>query len=92
MHECGFCGRPFATDEGQPTCVSCPVRGGCQFVRCPHCGYENPVEPAWLTRVRAWFGTAAARRAGYSAEGDFIGDDAAGTPAGNTAREEAECR
>jgi rubredoxin len=76
-HTCGFCGRVFAEDEGQPTCGSCPLKGGCQLVRCPHCGYENPVAPPWLARVRAWFGTAAARSAGYDAQGDFIDDGAA---------------
>lgn len=71
---CGFCGRTFEPDEGQPTCASCPLKGGCQLVRCPHCGYENPVTPAWLTRVRSWFSTPAARRAGYDENGDRIED------------------
>jgi hypothetical protein len=77
-HTCGFCGQTFAQDEGQPTCQSCPLRGGCQMVRCPHCGYENPVTPPWVARVRAWFGTAAARRAGYDADGVHVGEPAAG--------------
>jgi hypothetical protein len=79
MHECGFCGRTFAEDDGQPTCASCPIKGGCQLVRCPHCGYENPLPPAWLTRVRSWFGTAAARQAGYDASGTYTGTDATAT-------------
>jgi hypothetical protein len=52
---CGFCQRTFAPDEGQPTCASCPLKGGCQLVRCPNCGYENPVTPAWVARLRSWF-------------------------------------
>jgi hypothetical protein len=53
---CGFCARTFAPDEGQPACTSCPLRGGgCQLVRCPNCGYENPVTPPWLTQLRSWF-------------------------------------
>jgi hypothetical protein len=71
---CGFCGREFAVDEGQPTCAKCPLRGGCQLVRCPHCGYENPVVPAWVDRLRAWFGSAEARRAGYDAAGAYQGE------------------
>jgi hypothetical protein len=51
---CGFCARTFAQDEGQPTCAACPLKGGCQFLRCPYCGYENPVTPLWLTRLRSW--------------------------------------
>jgi hypothetical protein len=51
---CGFCNVTFEPDEAQPTCASCPLRGGCQLVRCPQCGYENPITPAWLTRLRDW--------------------------------------
>jgi hypothetical protein len=70
-YTCGFCSRRFAQDEAQPTCVTCPLKGGCQLVRCPHCGYENPVEPPWLGRVRSWFTTPAARAAGYDARGNY---------------------
>lgn len=51
---CGFCGSAFAEDRGQATCQRCPLSDGCRFVRCPACGYENPVAPAWLQRLRAW--------------------------------------
>jgi hypothetical protein len=82
---CGFCGRSFAPDAGQPTCLSCPLKGGCHLVRCPHCGYENPMAPAWLTRIRDWFATPEARRAGYDAGGDWT-DEAA-----DTVRREVSC-
>jgi hypothetical protein len=49
---CGFCRAAFEEDQAQPTCAGCPLKGGCQLVRCPHCGYENPVVPIWLTRLR----------------------------------------
>lgn len=93
-HVCGFCGQSFQPDEGQPTCRSCPLKGGCQMVRCPHCGYENPLTPPWVTRVRAWFSTAAAQRAGYDSAGDYVGmddedDEDAAAPA---ARKEVACR
>jgi hypothetical protein len=52
---CGYCGKSFAEDQGQPACASCPLRSGCRFLRCPHCGYENPTAPPWLARVRGWF-------------------------------------
>ncbi|CAN5781985.1 hypothetical protein BH23GEM9_BH23GEM9_28330 [soil metagenome] len=80
-HSCGFCGRVFRQDEGQPTCAACPLSGGCRLVRCPHCGYENPVAPAWVDRVRAWFGTRQARQAGYDEVGNHTDD-----------REGATCR
>jgi hypothetical protein len=51
---CGMCARTFEEDRGQATCRACPLSSGCRFVRCPHCGYENPVEPAWLLRLRQW--------------------------------------
>jgi hypothetical protein len=73
-YRCGFCDRTFMQDEAQPTCASCPLRGGCQLVRCPHCGYENPTEPAWLSRVRGWFATAEARSAGYDTAGNHHDD------------------
>lgn len=53
---CGFCGRDFEEDRGQPTCRSCPLGDACRFVRCPHCGYENPARPGWLERLAALFG------------------------------------
>jgi hypothetical protein len=48
---CGFCAREFLEDRGQPACRSCPLSTGCHLVRCPHCGYENPVLPGWLARL-----------------------------------------
>lgn len=53
---CGFCGQEFEEDRGQPTCRSCPLGEACRFVRCPHCGYENPARPGWLERLAALFG------------------------------------
>lgn len=53
---CAFCQRTFTEDLGQPTCQGCPLAGACRFVRCPHCGYENPVAPAWVDRVKRWIG------------------------------------
>lgn len=50
---CGFCGREFEEDRGQPACRSCPLGEACRFVRCPHCGYENPARPGWLERLTA---------------------------------------
>lgn len=46
--ECGRCGTRFGEDRGQPACRSCPLADGCRYVRCPACGYENPVTPGWV--------------------------------------------
>jgi hypothetical protein len=51
---CGFCAREFPEDRGQPACRGCPLSSGCHFVRCPDCGYENPLPPDWLRRLTRW--------------------------------------
>lgn len=39
MIRCALCGFEY---EPLPACpLSCPLRGGCHFVCCPHCGYQN---------------------------------------------------
>lgn len=50
-------------DDAQPACAGCPLKGSCLLVRCPHCGYENPVAPAWLVRIRGFLGTRQVRLA-----------------------------
>ena len=37
---CALCGFRFHS-EG-PVCTACPLSGGCEVVRCPHCGYQFP--------------------------------------------------
>lgn len=54
VHTCGFCGVDFREDRGQPACRRCPLARACRFVRCPECGYENPVTPDWLDRLPSW--------------------------------------
>jgi len=51
---CGLCAQEFPEDRGQPACRGCPLAAGCHFVRCPRCGYENPLPPAWLSRLARW--------------------------------------
>ncbi len=53
MVTCAFCGHDFAEDRAQPACQACPLSRGCRALRCPHCGYENPVRPA----APAWLGS-----------------------------------
>jgi hypothetical protein len=52
---CGFCAREFTEDRGQSTCGACPLTGGCRWIRCPHCGYENPETPRWMEGLRKVF-------------------------------------
>lgn len=65
MVTCGYCRESFEEDRAQPTCGACPLSSACNFVRCPHCGYENPATPAWITRLRGWLKTQDARDLGY---------------------------
>lgn len=51
---CGFCGEEFVEDRSQAACQACPLSRACGLVRCPHCGYENPKQPAWITRLKEW--------------------------------------
>lgn len=51
---CGFCGAEFVEDRSQATCQACPLSKACGLMRCPHCGYENPKQPAWLAKIREW--------------------------------------
>ena len=50
---CGLCLQAFEEDKSQPTCASCPLSKACRYVRCPHCGYENPATPTWMKKLRA---------------------------------------
>ena len=54
MVTCGFCGADFVEDRSQATCQACPLSKACGLMRCPHCGYENPKQPAWLDTIREW--------------------------------------
>ena len=53
---CGYCGKPFDEDRSQPACRQCPVGSGCGLVRCPHCGYENPGMPGWISFLKKRLG------------------------------------
>lgn len=49
---CGMCRLEFEEDRAQPTCQACPLSRACKHVRCPQCGYENPVTPGWVKSLR----------------------------------------
>lgn len=55
---CAFCGLEFRDQDSRTACQSCALlrlnRGmrSCGRLRCPRCGYENPIEPSWLKRLR----------------------------------------
>ena len=49
---CPFCGTTFDEDAASKTCSTCSAFGGCRKIKCPHCGYEMPREPAFLRWLR----------------------------------------
>ena len=50
--KCSFCGKEFEEAAGRSACESCALFSGCKNVRCPYCGYESPLEPGWIRRLR----------------------------------------
>ena len=49
---CSFCGKGFDEQLARKSCQACAMFGGCRKLKCPHCGYEVPPEPASLRWVR----------------------------------------
>ncbi|GFE60386.1 hypothetical protein [Geobacter sp. AOG2] len=47
---CGFCGHEFDENESKHGCGGCP--GGCHSVHCPRCNYKNPLEPAFIGKLK----------------------------------------
>ncbi len=52
--KCSLCGYEFREEEGEAACKGCPLAGACHMVRCPHCGYDMPVEPRLIKALKAW--------------------------------------
>lgn len=57
MITCGFCGRQFSEEAGSNSCASCPLsklkgKNGCGMIKCPYCGYENPLESGLVKKLR----------------------------------------
>ena len=53
---CGFCGKAFEEDRSQPACKTCPLGSDCGLILGPHCGYENPSTPAWISFIKKRLG------------------------------------
>jgi hypothetical protein len=57
LFSCPLCGGHFS--HGQAVCSACPLRPRCDFVGCPHCGYQFPrtsVIVEALGRLVRWLG------------------------------------
>ena len=53
---CGFCGKSYEEDRSQRACKACPLGSDCGLILCPHCGYENPGTPRWISFLKDRFG------------------------------------
>ncbi len=53
---CAYCHTVFDEKTSRLACSACVVSEGCRRLRCPECGYEMPEEPAFVKRLRAWWG------------------------------------
>ncbi|MEI6971014.1 MAG: hypothetical protein WCL44_05800 [bacterium] len=49
--KCTMCGYQFEQKAGKAACKDCPLGSGCGMVCCPNCGFELPVEPAWIGKL-----------------------------------------
>jgi hypothetical protein len=69
MIRCGFCGHEFAEEEGIRGCGGCGKPTACANIRCPRCNYENPLEPAYVKKISAFFSKRQAKGDGDPPEG-----------------------
>jgi rubredoxin len=53
--KCSLCGYEFEEDAAQESCKGCPVSRGCNMVKCPNCGYDEPKEPRLIKALRKLF-------------------------------------
>lgn len=54
MMKCSFCGREFDEAASAKSCSGCSLFGGCQLLKCPHCGYESPRETRLVRALKQW--------------------------------------
>lgn len=52
--KCALCGFEFNEKEAQRACSGCVLIKSCNLVKCPNCGYESPLEPRFIKKIRAW--------------------------------------
>ena len=50
--KCSLCGMIFDELRAAPACSGCALRRRCDLVKCPNCGFEMPVEPGWVKKIR----------------------------------------
>jgi len=53
--KCSLCGLEFDEEKAQGACNGCMFSKSCELVRCPNCGYEMPIEPKFIKKLRERF-------------------------------------
>jgi len=53
--KCSLCGLEFDEEKAQNACHGCILSKSCDLIRCPNCGYEMPVEPKFIKKLRERF-------------------------------------
>ena len=49
---CSFCGSEFDESKVITTCIGCLFFKSCKMVKCPNCGYDSPIEPILVKKLR----------------------------------------
>jgi uncharacterized Zn finger protein len=52
--KCPLCGLEFDESEVSKACSGCHISRSCNLVRCPNCGYESPIEPKFIKKIKQW--------------------------------------
>jgi rubredoxin len=53
--KCSLCNLEFDEKQANQECKGCMLAGSCKKIRCPHCGYEAPVEPDFIKKIKERF-------------------------------------
>lgn len=51
--KCALCGYYFEADE-MMECKGCPFTKGCNMIRCPNCGFEEPADAHLVNVLKQW--------------------------------------
>jgi rubredoxin len=41
---CPLCGVEYDPEEAESACRGCPLKAGCDLIKCPNCGFETIAE------------------------------------------------
>ena len=50
--KCSLCGFKFDEKGAEAACAACGLVRRCELVKCPNCGFEMPLEPEWIKKIK----------------------------------------